>query len=116
MPTAVKAKEKKAYPRMLSILLFLATTTACLVDLASAAKGSDKKEPDPLEQINKEIAALEAKMSAIEHIKLYADSISLQELSSRDVEQTVAHFLKTTRKSPEDASVINVSAERKANL
>ena len=86
------------------------------MDLASAAKNSEKKVADPLDLINKEIAALEAKMSAIEHIKLYADSVNLQELSSRDIEQTVAHFLKTTRKSATaPAGVVDVSAERKAS-
>lgn len=40
---------------------------------------------------------MEAKLKAIEHIKLYAESVNLNELHSKDVEQTVAQFVKSTR-------------------
>ena len=36
-------------------------------------------------------------MKAIEHIKLYAESVHLQELGGRDIEQTVAHLVKSTK-------------------
>ena len=60
---------------------------------------------------------MEAKLSAIEHIKKYAESINLQELSGRDIEQTVAHFVKSTKKGAStSASLVDVSAERRANI
>ena len=65
---------------------------------AGGAKAK-KAEDTPLDLINKEIAQLEAKMKAIEHIKMYAESINLGELAGRDIEQTVAQFVKSTRKS-----------------
>ena len=85
-----------------TLFLFVAIAFASMTTLASAAKknkADEKKEDDPLEIINREIASLEARLSAIEHIKLYADSVNLQELQGRDIEQTVAHFVKSTRKS-----------------
>ena len=85
-----------------TLFVFVVIAFASLTTLASAAKkntATEKKEDDPLDTINREIASLEARLSAIEHIKLYADSVNLQELQGRDIEQTVAHFVKSTRKS-----------------
>lgn len=69
---------------------------AVFIPAVFAAKKSEKDKDDPLDAVNREIAALEARISAIEHIKKYAESINLSELSGRDVEQTVAHFVKST--------------------
>jgi len=57
-----------------------------------------------LASVNRQIADLEAKLAAIDHIKRYAESVNLTELRNSDVEQAVAHFVKSTRPSFDSAS------------
>ena len=104
------------------LLLALIISILLLSPSLAAKKDAAKNEKeggggDPLDAVNREIAALEARLSAIEHIKKYAESINLQELSGRDIEQTVAHFVKSTKKGTGSSpSLFDVSAERRANI
>ena len=74
----------------------------CIMGVSSAERKKANLEDSqsnktPLDLINGQIVELEAKMKAIEHIKLYAESVHLQELGGRDIEQTVAHLVKSTK-------------------
>ena len=51
----------------------------------SAGKGVSVSD-EALSRIDSEIANLEAKLLAIDHIKQYAGSVNLQELHERDIE------------------------------
>ena len=56
-------------------------------------------------------------MKAIEHIKLYAESVHLQELGGRDIEQTVAHLVKSTKMAGQISQPKGaMSAERRTNI
>lgn len=75
-----------------------AVMAALALTLTNAAKDVSKEpETDELKILEKQIANMEAKLKAIEHIKLYAESVNLNELHTKDVEQTVAQFVKSTR-------------------
>jgi len=67
-----------------AVTLYAGTALAAEKKSTPTAPKSD--ENDPLNDINLQIAQLEAKLKAIEHIKLYANSVNLQELSGRDIE------------------------------
>jgi len=74
----------------------LAPIFVVVLVLVALAAGHDP-ENDPLAAINRQIADLEAKLAAIDHLKKYAESVNLAELRNSDVEQAVAHFVKSTR-------------------
>jgi len=76
----------------------LAQIFAAVLALVALTSGSDT-ESDPLTAINRQIANLEAKLAAIEHLKKYAESVNLLEVRNSDIEQAVAHFVKSTRPS-----------------
>lgn len=90
-----------------------AVMAALALTLTKAAKESKQQETDELKILEKQIADMEAKLKAIEHIKLYAESVNLNELHSKDVEQTVAQFVKSTRLP---LAQENLSPERRAAL
>lgn len=75
------------------LLLALLAATA----IADPKTGTSAGEEDALAAVNKQIAELEAKLKAIEHIKTYAGTANIGSLKDRDIEQTVAHFVKSTR-------------------
>ena len=82
----------------------IAQIFAAVLALMALASGSDT-ESDPLTAINRKIANLEAKLAAIEHLKKYAESVNLLEVRNSDVEQAVAHFVKSTRPSFDSPSL-----------
>ena len=95
----------------------LAPIFVVVLVLVALAAGHDP-ENDPLTAINRQIADLEAKLAAIDHLKKYAESVNLAELRNSDVEQAVAHFVKSTRPSF-DTSALNKSektAEKKNRI
>ena len=79
------------------------TTAVALANVARAnpTEGGASSTYDRLAEVDRQIAELQARMDAIQHIKRYAEYVNIYELQGgRDsTEQAASDFLRSTRPS-----------------